>query len=195
MDPIGEAVRVLRRDGLVVYPTETVYGLGADAFSEDAIYRVYEAKRRPFAEPLSIAVADYEMICSIAHVDECTQEFMEIFLPGPITVVLPARSCLPKVLSGGTGMIGIRYPAHDVPVRIVTELDAPITATSANQHGGKEPTTPQECHVPYDFLIDGGRLQGTPSTVVDMVHRVILREGTNAAEVRAFLATAVDREK
>ena len=190
MDPIEEAVRVLKRDGLVVYPTETVYGLGADAFSDDAIYRVYEAKRRPPAEPLSIAVSDYEMICSVARVDECAQEFIEAFLPGPVTAVLPARSCLPEVLSGGTGMIGIRYPAHEVPVRIVTGLDAPITATSANQHGGREPTTPQECHVPYDFLIDGGRLPGTPSTVVDLVHRVIIREGINSDEIRAFLATA-----
>ncbi len=189
MDPLQEAVRILSRDGLVVYPTETVYGLGGDAFSEDAIYRVYEAKRRPLAEPLSIAVSDYEMLCSVARVDACAQEFIETFLPGPVTVVLPAKSCLPKSLSGGTGMIGIRYPSHDVPIRLVAALDAPITATSANQHGGREPTTPQECHVAYDFLIDGGRLPGTPSTVVDLVHRVILRKGANESEVRAFLAT------
>jgi L-threonylcarbamoyladenylate synthase len=187
MDEIEKAVRVLRRDGLVVYPTETVYGLGADALSDDAILKVYEAKQRFLSKPISIAVSDYEMLCTVARVNAQAMAFIERFLPGPVTVVLPARSCLPDILMGGTGLIGIRYPAHQVPLQIINRLDSPITATSANHSGGKDPVTPEECHVPYDLLIDGGHLSGSPSTVVDLTSSTILRRGTSSHEIEEYL--------
>ncbi len=187
MDVIKEAVLILKRDGLVVYPTETVYGLGADALSDDAIYRVYEAKHRPPGQPVSVAVSDLEMLWAVGVVDSFADEFIGEFLPGPVTVVLKARCCLPSILTGGTGMIGVRYPAHALAIRLIAEFDSPITATSANQHGAKEPTRPADCHVPYDLLIDGGQLPGTPSTVVDLVNRIVLRSGTNIEEVSRFL--------
>jgi L-threonylcarbamoyladenylate synthase len=187
MDEIEKAVRILMRDGLVVYPTETVYGLGADALSDDAILKVYEAKQRLLSKPISIAVSDVEMLCTVAHVNEQAMTFIERFLPGPVTVVLPARSCLPDILTGGSGLIGIRYPAHPVPIQIINRLDSPITATSANQTGGKDPVTPGECHVPYDLLINGGNLSGSPSTVVDLTSSTILRGGTSAHEIEEYL--------
>lgn len=185
---IQEAVRVLRRDGLVVYPTDTIYGLGADAFSENAIERVYEAKMRPRAMPVSVAVSDCEMLAAIAVVDRAADAFIDRFLPGPVTVVLRAKSCLPEILTGGTGLIGVRFPDHPVPLAIIRELDAPITATSANLHGAPDPVTANDVHVPHDLLIDGGRLPGTPSTVVDLVHRQVLRMGAEIEEVAGFLA-------
>jgi len=188
MDIIKEAALVLKRDGLVVYPTETVYGLGADALSDNAIYRVYEAKHRPQGQPISVAVSDLDMLEAIGVIDSFADEFIAEFLPGPVTVVLKAKCCLPEVLSGGTGMIGVRYPAHKLAIGLIKEFDSPITATSANQHGAKEPTRPAECHVPYDLLIDGGQLPGTPSTVVDLVNRIVLRPGTNIEEVVQFLS-------
>jgi L-threonylcarbamoyladenylate synthase len=186
MDDIEKAVRILMRDGLVVYPTETVYGLGADALSDDAILKVYEAKQRLLSNPISIAVSDYEMLCSVARVDAHAEAFIERFLPGPATVVLPARVCIPDILTGGTRLIGIRFPAHPVPIQIISRLDSPITATSANQSGGKDPVTPEECHVPYDLLIDRGRLSGTPSTVVDLTNNTILRKGTSSHEIEEY---------
>ena len=181
------AVRVLSRDGLVVYPTETVYGLGADALSEDAVMRVYEAKNRPVGKPISIAVSDTEMLAAVAVVDDAARAFIERFLPGPVTVLLPAKSCLPAVLTGGTGLIGIRWPDHPVAIAIIARLDSPITATSANMSDDIAPTRPDEVSVPHDYLVDGGELSGTPSTVVDLSTWRILRKGAKWEAVEAFL--------
>lgn len=187
MDPVEKAAEIIRRDGLVIYPTDTIYGLGADALSDEAILKVYEAKHRPLSMPMSIAVSTSEMIYGLAWVDEAAACIIENFLPGPVTVVLPPRNCLPQILTGGTGMIGIRIPDHPVPISLIDELDCPITATSANMSGARDPVIPAECHVHHDFLIDGGRLPGTPSTVVDMKKREILRRGALADSIEAFL--------
>ena len=101
MDIIEKAVSILMHDGIVVYPTETVYGLGADAFSDEAILRVYEAKQRPLSMPVSIAVSDFEMLFCVARTEPWMEGFIQAFLPGPVTVVLPARNCVPEILTGG----------------------------------------------------------------------------------------------
>jgi len=187
MNPVERAAEIIRHDGLVVYPTDTIYGLGADALSDEAILKVYEVKRRPLSMPVSIAVCSLDMIHGVAFVDEDAVRFIECFLPGPVTIVMPARNCIPKTLTGGTGMIGIRIPAHPVAIDLIELLDCPITATSANITGGRDPVAPAECHVHHDFLIDAGRLPGTPSTVVDIGKRTILRRGAMADAVAAFL--------
>jgi len=187
MDPVKKAVQIIRQDGIVVYPTDTIYGLGGDAFSEEAIIKVYEAKRRPLSMPISIAVCSIDMIHGVARVDEDASMFIDRFLPGPVTVVLPARKSLPDMLTGGMGMIGIRFPAHPIAIRLIQLLDCPITATSANISGARDPVTPGECHVRHDFLIDAGRLPGAPSTVVDLKTRSILRRGVMAEAVEDCL--------
>ena len=189
MSTVTDAVRVLRRDGLIVYPTETVYGLGADALSEYAVHRVYEVKGRPMGQPISVAVSDEEMIDAIAHVSDEAREFIREFLPGPVTVLLPVKSCLPSILSGGTGKIGIRMPDNAVARAIIDELDAPITSTSANISGTPAPVTKEEVNVPYDLFIEGGNLSGTPSTIVDLESRQILRPGADIERIAAFLRT------
>jgi L-threonylcarbamoyladenylate synthase len=188
MDLIEKAVKALMTDGLVVYPTETVYGLGADAFSEDAILKVYEAKNRSLSMPVSIAVSDFDMMAAVTHISPREEEFINKFLPGPVTVIVKARAYLPSMLTVGTGMIGVRYPAHPVAIDLISRFDSPITATSANQSGARDPVTPGECHIPYDVLIDGGILPGIPSTVVDLVNRCIIREGALIGEVREYLS-------
>jgi L-threonylcarbamoyladenylate synthase len=188
MGQVQDAVRVLKHDGLVVYPTDTIYGLGGDAFSEEAILKVYEAKRRPLSNPISIAVSSRDMLECVAKVDRSAGLLIDRFLPGPVTVVLPAKKSISEMLTGGTRMIGIRFPCHPIALELISSLDSPITATSANISGGKDPVTPDECRVPYDFLIDGGRLPGTPSTVVDIASRRIIRPGAQADEVLAFLS-------
>ena len=188
MDIIDKAVSVLMHDGTIIYPTETVYGLGADAFSDEAIFKVYEAKKRPLGMPVSIAVCDFDMLASVARVEPRMHAFIETFLPGPVTVILAARRLVPDILTGGTGMIGIRMPAHDLALQIIERFDAPITATSANLHGAKDPQVPEECTVPSELFIDGGRLPGSPSTVVDLTKKIILRKGAKAEAVEEFLA-------
>ena len=188
MDIMEKAVKSLLTDGLVVYPTETIYGLGGDAFSEEAIQKVYDAKNRPLSMPLSIAVSDFDMMAAVTQIGPGEEDFINKFLPGPITVIVKARNYLPAMLTVGTGMIGVRYPAHPVAIDLISRFDSPITATSANQSGAKDPITPGECHIPYDILIDGGILPGTPSTVVDLVNRSIVREGALINEVRDYLS-------
>jgi L-threonylcarbamoyladenylate synthase len=188
LNVIEKAVKALMTDGLVVYPTETIYGLGGDAFSEDAIQKVYEAKNRPLSMPLSIAVSDFDMMAAVTKIGQPEEEFINRFLPGPVTVIVKARSYVPAMLTVGTGLIGVRYPSHPVAIDLISRFDSPITATSANQSGAKDPLTPDECHVPYDILIDGGLLPGTPSTVVDLVNRCIIREGALIREVRDYLS-------
>lgn len=188
MSPLEEALRVLAHDGTVVYPTETVYGLGGDALSDEAILKVYEAKRRQLSNPVSVAVSGLEMMEGIAKLNEAAEILIERFLPGPVTIVLPAKRSVASILTGGTGMIGIRYPGHPMALELISGFDSPITATSANISGGKDPVLPDECSAPHDYLIDGGRLPGTPSTVVDMVSRKILRRGALADAVQDLLS-------
>jgi L-threonylcarbamoyladenylate synthase len=102
-------------------------------------------------------------------------------------VILPARNTIPEILTGGTGMIGIRMPSHETALRLIEKFDAPITATSANLHGARDPQTPDQCTVPHEFLIDGGRLSGSASTVVDLVSKTILRPGSETEKVGQFL--------
>jgi len=187
MDIVDKAVSVLSHDGVVIYPTETVYGLGADALSDEAILKVYEAKKRPLGMPISIAVSDFDMLGAVAHIEPWMQGFLETFLPGPVTIILSARTCVPPILTGGTGKIGIRIPAHPLALRLIGKFDGPITATSANLHGAKDPQTPDECTVPRELLIDGGRLPGVPSTVVDLAGKRIIRSGAGVDQVTRFL--------
>ncbi len=186
-EQIEKVVSILNHDGLVVYPTETVYGLGADALSEAAVMKIYEAKQRLLGKPISVAVADIDMIYGIARVDEVAEKFISKFLPGPVTVILEANSVPPKELTAGSGMIGIRYPDHQIAQQLIAALDCPITSTSANISGEVSPTTADMVNVPYDYLIDGGALAGTPSTVVSLAEWKIVRPGAMLDEVVHFL--------
>jgi L-threonylcarbamoyladenylate synthase len=189
MDPVEEAAQVLMHDGIVIYPTDTVYGLGGDVFSDEAILKVYEAKRRPLSQPISIAVSSCDMIHGVAKVDEYAARFIDHFLPGPITVVIPARNSVPGILTGGTGLIGIRFPRHPLALRLISLIDTPITATSANISGAKDPVIPGECNVAHDYLIDGGMLPGTPSTVVEIAGRRIIRAGAQVEQVIRYFSS------
>lgn len=186
-EQIEKAVSILHHDGLVVYPTETVYGLGADALSEQAVLNIYESKQRLLGKPVSVAVSDIDMIYGIASVDDVAEEFIAKYLPGPITVILPANTVLPKDLMAGSGMIGIRYPNHPFALKLISAFDSPLTATSANISGNVSPTTADMVNVPHDYLIDGGKLTGTPSTVVNLAERKIVRPGAMLDEVALFL--------
>ncbi|WP_245920393.1 L-threonylcarbamoyladenylate synthase [Methanospirillum stamsii] len=175
-------------DGLIVYPTDTLYGLGADALSDEAILKVFEAKGREYHRPISIAVSDVEMMEAVAYIDEISQACIDEFLPGPVTIVLKARNILSPYLTAGTKKIGIRYPDHETALEIIKKYDSPITATSANISGGPEPLSIELCNVPYDFAVNAGQLPGTPSTVVDLVDGEIIRAGADIEKIAAFLA-------
>jgi L-threonylcarbamoyladenylate synthase len=167
-DQIRVAIAVIKRGGTVVYPTETVYGLGADAFSEEAIRKVYELKRRELSQPLSLAVSSFEMVQTVAYADAELLGILKELLPGPVTVLLRKRACVPDLVTAGSDLVGVRFPDNEIALRIIQET-GPITATSANISGRTPPTRVEEVEIESDVIINGGRCKySMPSTVVAM---------------------------
>jgi len=184
---IKEAAAIIKAGGLVVYPTETVYGLGASAFSRIAVLKVFAAKKRPLDNPLSVAVKDIKQADEIAYVNTAARKLAKVFLPGPLTIVLKKKANLPKELTSGSDKVGIRIPRNEIAIKLI-ERAGPITATSANISGQQPITTADEAREQLgnkvDFIIDGGPSQiGVESTVVDVSEEgkcEILRDGAIA---------------
>lgn len=171
---LGEAVRVLRAGGLVAFPTESFYGLGAAALDPRAVRRVFEAKGRPASMPLLVVIDAPAMLAGIvAEVPERARALMARHWPGPLTLVFRAAPGVPPEVTAGTGTIGVRVPAHVVPRRLAARLGMPVTAPSANPTGGAPPTTAAAVQAllgeVVDLVLDGGPTAGgAPSTVVDV---------------------------
>ena len=188
---LDAAANAIRRGELVVYPTETVYGLGADALNEAAVERVFEVKRRKRDDPLSLAVPSAEAAMEYVRVDGRVREFMAAFLPGPVTVVCEKTPAVPDVLTGGRDRVGVRVPDHDVALALLERV-APITATSANVSGRPSATSVEdlddEIVASVAAIVDGGETPGGGSTVVDPDRGTIHRRGPLAGEIEAWLA-------
>ncbi|MBC8521572.1 MAG: threonylcarbamoyl-AMP synthase [Methanomicrobia archaeon] len=167
-DQIRTAIAIIKSGGTVVYPTETVYGLGVDAFSEEAVRAVYELKRRDLSQPISIAVSSFEMLHKVAYVDSESVEIITELLPGPVTVLLRKKEVVPDVLTAASDVVGVRFPDNAIATGIIEET-GPITATSANVSGRNPPTCVEEVEIKAGIIINGGKCKySMPSTVVDM---------------------------
>lgn len=184
-DMYAQAADILKRGGLVAFPTETVYGLGGDALNPEASGRIYAAKGRPSDNPLIVHIADTDSVYELAEsVDESTKRLMEAFWPGPLTIILNKKPCVPDTTTGGLNTVAIRMPSHPVAMRLIRESGVFIAAPSANLSGRPSPTTAQ--HVVQDMdgridmIVDGGAVGiGIESTIVDMTgdRPTILRPG------------------
>jgi L-threonylcarbamoyladenylate synthase len=184
LDVIAEAAATIRSGGLIIYPTETVYGLGADACSDRAVAKVFAAKVRPLKDPISMAVSSLEMARQVTWLTPEAEVVFKKFLPGPLTVVLKAKPKVSKLLTAGTGKVGVRIPDHLVTLKLIDFVGGPITSTSANISGRPAPCTLREAldqlGKSVDLAIDAGRCRfGVASTVVDLTTKPfeILREG------------------
>jgi L-threonylcarbamoyladenylate synthase len=171
-ETIRRAVEILRDGGLVAYPTDTVYGLAADATNDAACERLFSAKKRPPGQSMPLLIASPHDLAKVAaEVPEAATGLMRAFWPGGLTIVLrKATSFHSRAVTGET--VGVRVPDHVVPRELVRLLAAPITGTSANIAGGQEPLTADDVRKQLgdavDLVIDGGPCAGgTPSTVVD----------------------------
>jgi L-threonylcarbamoyladenylate synthase len=188
---LDRAAAAIDAGTLVVYPTETVYGLGADALDAAAIEAVFEAKGRDRDDPISLAVPSVEAAMDYVSAAPIEREFMEAFLPGPVTVVLEKRDRVPDALTGGRDRVGVRIPDHERALALL-ERTAPITATSANVSGRPSITDPADLeqalldHV--EVVLDGGVAPGTGSTVVTVADGTIHRRGQGADAIEAWLA-------
>ncbi len=195
-DRIERAARIIRRGGLVAFPTETVYGLGANALDESAVAGIYRAKGRPEYNPLIVHVVDAAAARSIVTAwPETAERLAAAFWPGPLTLVLPRHSRIPAIVSAGLPTVAVRVPAHPVALALLRAAGVPIVAPSANPSTAVSPT--RAAHVVkglgerVDLVLDGGRTGvGIESTVVSLVgsHPVILRPGTvSSAELRPLI--------
>ena len=182
---IGEAVEIMKKGGIVAYPTDTVYGLGADAFNTDAVEKVYRIKQRPFNMPLPVLLSDEAQAASVAVAISGFAGFlMKRFWPGGLTLVLTADASLPACITGGGNKVAVRVPDHIIPVTLIRELGKPVVGTSANISNYPSVATAEEVAEQLgndvDLIIDGGRCPGgLESTVVDVTGQspVVLRQG------------------
>jgi len=191
MTDVEQAARAIEEGELVVYPTETVYGMGADAVDADAVERVFEVKGRARDKPVSLGVPSVER--ALAYVDPTDRElaFMREFLPGPVTVVVQRREVVPDVLTAGREKVGVRVPDHELALALFEASAAPVTATSANLSGTGSVREVDELsddvREEVSGIVDGGRTDGMESTVVDVEDGTIHRRGAMADAIEAWL--------
>jgi L-threonylcarbamoyladenylate synthase len=186
---VTEAVNVLLKGQIVGLPTETVYGLGADATNEAAIAEVFKAKNRPSFDPLIVHVPTLDAVKEIAELSEAAEQLFLAFSPGPLTVVLPKNNTIPDLVTSGHATVAVRIPAHPVMLEVLQSSGLYIAAPSANPFGFASPTTAQ--HVLDQLgsiisgVVDGGPCSvGIESTIVDMSSNIprVLRLGGMALE-------------
>jgi L-threonylcarbamoyladenylate synthase len=200
-DRIAEAARYLRQGGLVAFPTETVYGLGADATNDLAVAALFSAKGRPTFNPLIVHVPNLTVAERFAVFDDRARELTRQFWPGPLTLVVPKREGAPisELATAGLGTVAMRCPAHPVALRLIAEARTPLAAPSANKSGRVSPTT--AAHVAADFgdtiefVLDGGPTEvGLESTILDLSNATprLLRPGVaTREEIEAAVGTSV----
>jgi L-threonylcarbamoyladenylate synthase len=197
---VRRAAEILKRGGLVAFPTETVYGLGADASSKDAVTRLYAAKRRPLDHPVIVHFADAGLAFSWARdVPQAAKKLAAKFWPGPLTLILKKSAQAGDFVTGGQDSVGVRVPSHPVAQELLRAFGGGIAAPSANRFGQVSPTT--AAHVREDLgkdvelVLDGGPSEvGIESTIVDLSSGdpVLLRPGRiSAAELEAALGSPV----
>ena len=170
-----KAVEALRAGKLIIYPTDTIYGLGCDATNETAVEKVYALKKRPRDMPLSVLVSDFEMLQKYADVSTEQMKLLEEKLPGPFTFILKPKKDLPV----SDGNVGFRMIKNRLVNQIVKKFGRPVTATSANIHGEPAGTTIKELKAVFGtyikLYISGGKLAGRPSKVIDLVNNKTIR--------------------
>ena len=184
-DKIDRISAVLKAGGLIVYPTETLYGLGANCYSREAAKRIFSLKKRAAVKPLSVVISSLDMLKEI--ITEAPPEleaFTSRFWPGPLTVIFTASEKIPQELLGGGKTVGVRLPGSEWLRKLVNTAGFPVTATSANISGTKELSQAEEVISAFkgkvELIVDGGKTPGKlPSTVIELTSSrlTILREG------------------
>ena len=194
---LDDAIEALADGELIVYPTETFYALGADAYCAPAVARLFAAKGREVNQPIALIAADDAMAFAVAReIPPPARELADAFWPGPLTIVLPARPGLPEGLAGPDGGVGVRVSSHPVARELARRLGRPLTATSANLSGRPPALTVAQARAEFadkvKVYLEGGTLQaGAPSTLVafDRLQFRVLRAGAVAqSEIAAVLS-------
>jgi L-threonylcarbamoyladenylate synthase len=195
---IAAAAATLRGGGLVAFPTETVYGLGADATNADAVARLFDAKNRPRFDPIIVHLADAGLLETVtAGLPPLAIPLAETFWPGPLTMVLPRGESIPPIVSAGLPTVGVRVPDHPVASRLIELAGRPIAAPSANRFGRISPTTASHVRQQFDdqldVVLDGGPCRvGVESTVLDLtgpLPRLLRHGGVTHEQLQELVGT------
>ena len=186
---IHYAAQLIRDGKIVAFPTETVYGLGADALNALAVARIFELKERPSFDPLIVHIADLADISRLTRTtDNRVQLLAKAFWPGPLTIILPKSSLIPDIVTSGMDTVGIRMPANPIALALIREAGCPVAAPSANKFGQLSPTLAKHVakQLPdVDYILDGGQSEvGIESTIISLNDRgfEILRHGSITRE-------------
>ena len=190
------AADLIRAGELVAFPTETVYGLGADGLNKSAREKIYLAKGRPSEKPLTLHVANLEQVERVAKISVTAEKLFKKFCPGPLTIILPKNKNLPDFVTNGLESVGIRFPDNEIALKLIKFSDCPIAAPSANISGENPPKNAQEVLKnlggKIKIILDGGECKfGISSTIIDLTFDTpkILREGAISADIlKNFLA-------
>lgn len=184
-EKLAGAAKILRRGGLVAFPTETVYGLGADGLNGEAAAKIYRAKGRPSDNPLILHICDEAMLHELAaEVSETARRLAKAFWPGPMTLILRRRPVVPDSVTGGLDTVGIRMPDHPIALALIRQAGVPLAAPSANTSGRPSPTAARmvfdDLAGKIDMILDGGACEvGLESTIIDCTAEIptVLRPG------------------
>ena len=186
----------------MAFPTDTLYGLGADAFCDQAVSRVFDIKGRPSDMALPILLGSAQDLQKVAiNIPDMAWRLVERFWPGPLTLILEKSSRVPRILTGGKDSVAVRMPDHHVPLTLVRQLGSPITGTSANPGGGPDPITADDVRLllgeKVDYIVDGGpATRGSPSTILDLTTETnprIVRPGAIAHDaLQSFCSTPLE---
>ena len=183
------AAELIKRGELVAFPTETVYGLGADGLNIEACRKIFAAKGRPSEKPLSLHVSSLEMVERVAKISSAAEKLFAAFCPGALTIILPKNKIVSDFVTGGRSSVGIRFPANDVALSLIKFSGVPIAAPSANLSGKNPPKTAQEVFDNLsgrvEIILDGGQCAfGISSTIIDLTtaEPKILRHGAIPSE-------------
>lgn len=189
------AGNLIKAGELVAFPTETVYGLGADGLNKFAREKIYIAKGRPSEKPLTLHVANLEQVERVAKISAAAEKLFEKFCPGPLTIILPKNKNLPDFVTNGLASVGIRFPDNEIALQLIKFSDCPIAAPSANISGETPPKNAQEVLKnlggKVKIILDGGECKfGISSTIIDLSLDTpkILREGAISSNtIKKFL--------
>lgn len=179
---IARATEILREGGVVVYPTDTVYGMGCDLLNKRGLERVYQIKKIPRRKPLSFICSDLKHLSEYAQVSNQAYQMMRRLLPGPFTFILRATRQVPKIMMTKQRTVGIRVPDNDICLELVRRLGHPIVNTSASQSLDEvvsDPEAVEEQYPQVDLMLSAGLLESEPSTIVDFTgdHPIMVRQG------------------
>ena len=187
---IERAGELIKQGKIVIFPTETVYGIGTNGLDKNAVRKLYEVKKRPLSKPISLLVANMDMVNLIAKdITEAEYKMMKSFFPGPLTIILKKKKVVPDIVTAGQDTVGVRMPRGDIARKLVELAGVPIAAPSANISGEPSGTNLQEIMKNFeeevDYCIDGGNSElGLASTIVQLIDEkpVILRQGSITLE-------------